>query len=219
MKKNITYSLDSIEIKHLMNSDIRLNKLISYIGPLSIKKIDNPYHFLVSQIIGQMLSKKAAESIYNRLTNICGEDINPQIIISHKNEIIEIGLSKSKYSYIIELSNYIISHPAFLKGLETKSDEQVISELTSIKGIGIWTAKMYLIFYLNRLDILPLEDSAFLQGLKWIAPQDLSASNDIIIYTAKWKPYTSIAARYLYKAVDLNYTKKDFITWSEETNE
>lgn len=81
-------------------------------------------------------------------------------------------------------------------------DEAVIKRLTSIRGIGTWSAKMYLIFVLNRLDILPFEDGAFLQAYKWLYKTDDLKSSSIVAKCAPWKPYSSLAARYLYRALD-----------------
>ena len=86
----------------------------------------------------------------------------------------------------------------------------MIKELTKIKGIGVWTAKMYLLFVLNREDILPYEDVAFLQGFSWAyETKDLSPAT-VKKKCRKWKPYSSIAARYLYRALDTGLTKQAF---------
>lgn len=91
-----------------------------------------------------------------------------------------------------------------------KDDEEVIKELTTIRGIGKWTAKMYLLFVLDRQDILPIEDGAFLQSYKWLYKTDDISRTSIEKKCKKWKPYSSIATRYLYRALDIGMTKREF---------
>lgn len=98
--------------------------------------------------------------------------------------------------------------------LETLPDREVIKYLTAIKGIGNWTAKMYLIFFLQREDVLPYEDVAFLQAYKWLYNTKVVKPESIGRRCRIWKPYTSIGARYLYRALDSGLTKipiKDFL--------
>ena len=90
------------------------------------------------------------------------------------------------------------------------TDSEIMKSLTSIKGIGNWTAKMYLIFVLNRPDILPVEDVAFLQAYQWLYKTDDRTPKSVQKKCNKWKPYSSIAARYLYRALDGGLTKEEF---------
>ena len=90
------------------------------------------------------------------------------------------------------------------------TDEAALKELVSLHGIGIWTAKMYLIFVLDRQDILPFEDVAFLQSYKWLYKAEDVSKASIEKKCKKWKPYSSIAARFLYRALDMGFTKKEF---------
>ena len=96
-----------------------------------------------------------------------------------------------------------------LEELSLLSDNDVIQKLTALKGIGNWTAKMYLIFVLNRNDILPFEDAAFLQGFRWLYDLEKVTKAEVIDISKKWHPYSSIAARYLYRAVDMGFIKKE----------
>ena len=90
------------------------------------------------------------------------------------------------------------------------SDEKVLKELTRLRGIGTWSAKMYLIFTLDRKDVLPYEDVAFLQPYSWLYKTDDLKPASIIKRCKKWKPYSSIAARYFYYALDMGLTKQEF---------
>lgn len=97
-----------------------------------------------------------------------------------------------------------------LSELQNLSDDEVIKKLTSLRGIGLWTAKMYLIFVLNRQNVLPVEDVAFLQSYKWMYKTDDISKDSVIKKCEKWSPYSSIAARYLYRALDTDLTKNEF---------
>ena len=97
-----------------------------------------------------------------------------------------------------------------LSDLTKLSDLEVIKKLTKYRGIGNWTAKMYLIFVLNRQDILPYEDGAFIQAYKWLYKTDDISPKAVEKKCRKWKHYSSIAARYMYRALDLGFTKDEF---------
>lgn len=94
--------------------------------------------------------------------------------------------------------------------LAEMSDSEVIRKLTSYRGIGNWTAKMYLIFVLGRQDVLPFEDGAFLQSYRWLYKTEDCTAVAVKKRCQKWKPYSSIAARYLYRVLDLGMTKEEF---------
>ena len=94
--------------------------------------------------------------------------------------------------------------------MDTLSDEEVICSLTKLHGIGNWTAKMFLIFVLNRPDILPVEDGAFLQTYRWVYKTDDCSEKAVSKKCQKWKPYSSIASRFFYQALDAGLTKKEF---------
>ena len=199
----ITYSITSPEVKSLCDSDARLAEAISLYGDLSYSLHTNRFSFLVETIIGQMLSNKAADAITSRLYRLCGGDISVDNIINLEQATIKgIGLSEQKTGYIKNLADLVFEHPAYFDDLNEFDDVQIMKSLTSIRGIGTWSAKMYLIFALDRSDVLPFEDGAFLQAYK-----RLYATNDVnpasIINRCKpWKPYSSLAARYLYRVLD-----------------
>jgi DNA-3-methyladenine glycosylase II len=202
------HKLDSPEIMHLRANDARLNKLISRYGELRYSLHNDSFAFLVETIIGQMLSSIAADAISERMHRLCDGNLSPMNVLGQKhNDLREIGLSNAKAQYIFALAEHILNRPTYFKSLEQLSDDEVINELTSLKGLGSWSAKMYLIFMLDRKDVLPYEDGAFLQAYKW-----LYSVNDISVSSIKktctcWSPWTSIASRYLYRALDSGYTK------------
>lgn len=158
-----------------------------------------------------MLSKKAANIIYGRLEVLCDGPVCPDIINRLSDEqILHIGTSRRKVKAIRCLTQEIGCGNIALSDFEGLSDADVMSKLTSVHGIGTWTAKMYLMFVLDRQDILPFEDAAFLQGYGWAYGTDDYSPVSIQKKCKKWKPYSSIAARYMYRALDRGLTKVNF---------
>lgn len=211
MPNTITLTPESESIQYLCKKDKRLAKVISTIGPISYHPYDDGYAFLVHEIIEQMLSVKAGAKIYERLETLCAGSITPGAINRLSDEEIRsTGTSSAKVSYIRSLTAAVISGALDLSSLVSMTDSEIIKTLTAIKGIGNWTAKMYLIFVLDRPDVLPTEDVAFLQAYQWLYKTDDRTPESVRRKCKKWKPYSSIAARYLYRALDGGYTKEEF---------
>lgn len=202
----------SASIKYLCQKDKRLNKVISDIGPISYTPhTDDAYSFLVHEIIEQMLSVKAGAKIYERLEALCGGVVTPDTVKALSDEEIKgIGTSSFKVGYIRSLTNAVDTGELVFEDLADMSDLQVIKKLTAIRGIGKWSAKMYLIFALDRQDILPTEDVAFLQSYEWLYKTKDRSEDVVKKRCKKWSPYSSIAARYLYRALDMGMTKDEF---------
>ena len=195
-------------ILHLKKSDSRLSIVIDTIGVVQFQKQTDSFCFLVSEIVGQMLSIGVKKVVYNRLKELCNNSITPISICSLSIEQLRgIGLSTSKSNYILNLASLVVNNQIDFASLETLPDAEVIKYLTTIKGIGNWTAKMYLLFFLQREDVLPYEDGAFLQAYKWLYNTKVIKPESIARRCKKWKPYTSIGARYMYRALDTGLTK------------
>lgn len=211
MVESVLLGEDSPAVIHILNRDKRMAKLITLIGPIEYVLPSCYYEFLVSQIVNQMLSNKASDAIFDRLVHRCGGIIKPQSISALSDEEIKaVGLSSLKVNYIRNLTSAIEDGSINFDNHQTMSDNDVIKELTHIKGLGEWSAKMYLLFALNRQDILPFEDVAFLQAYKWLYKTDDTHPNSISKRCKKWKPYSSVAARYLYRALEQGFTKEEF---------
>ena len=203
---------DCKQILHLCKRDKRLAKVIKMVGPITYSVSNkDPYVFLLHEIIEQMLSIKAGTKIFGRLEDLCEGAITPDKVNKLTDEQIKcIGTSNSKVLSIRNLTNKIISGELNLYELNKSSDEIITKSLLSLRGIGNWTVKMYLLFILDRQDILPYEDAAFLQSYCWMYKTNDKAKESIIKKCQKWKPYSSIAARYLYRALDMGLTKEEF---------
>lgn len=205
----LTY--DSPEVRQLCRKDKRLAKAISQVGPITYTLARDEYAFLVHEIIEQMLSVKAGGKIYDRLNMLCDGGVIPESISALSDEDIRgAGVSSAKAAYIRNMTNAVLSGDLDFAALRSMPDKDVIKMLTSLRGIGDWTAKMYLIFVLDRQDVLPFEDGAFLQSYRWLYKTADCSPEAVKKKCAKWKPYSSIAARYLYRVLDLGLTKKEF---------
>lgn len=211
MNNTITLTDSSPSIQHLCKRDKRLAKIIGMIGDISYKPYDDPFKFLVHEIIEQMLSVKAGRKISSRLEEMCNGAITPETINNFSaNEIQAIGTLSAKAQYIKDLANSVVHKDLVFEILDSLPDKEIIKELTKLRGIGEWTAHMYLIFVLDRQDILPTTDVAFLQVYEWLYKTDDRSKTSVEKKCKKWKPYSSIAVRYFYHALDEGYTKEEF---------
>ena len=211
MQNIITLDMNTPSVQYLCRKDKRMAKVISMVGTISYTPHNNPYSFLVHEIIEQMLSVKAGQKIYARLEALCDGDISPNRVAKlSDDEIRSIGTSKPKVTYICSITDAIICKELVFEELAEMSDAEVMMALTKIRGVGSWTAKMYLIFVLNRPDVLPWEDGAFLQSYRWMYKTDAISRKSVEQKCRKWKPYSSIGARFLYRALDMGLTKSEF---------
>jgi DNA-3-methyladenine glycosylase II len=205
-------------LEHLKRADSRLGKVIEEIGDLQINTY-NPSSdellFLIREIIGQMISSGVKKVIWQRLKDLCDNEVSSETLTNLTIEQLRsIGLSNAKSGYILNLANLVSDKTINFDYINSLDDEGVIKELTKIKGIGKWTSKMYLIFFLLREDVLPYEDGAFIQAYKWLYNTQKVTPDSISRKCKKWKPYQSIGARYMYQALDRGFTNipvKEFL--------
>src|SRR6476661_7231373 len=183
-------------IHYLSQKDFKLGSIIQSIVAYSRKTNVNPFESLLQSIISQQLSGKAAKAIYIRFKNYYNNILpTPQQIISTPNEIlrVQIGLSYKKIEYIKELSSRIANGKLDFASLINNSDEEVIAELLKVKGIGRWTAEMFLIFCLQREDVIPLGDLGVKKAIqKLYNLSELPTHQYMLEVFSRWKPYRSI---------------------------
>lgn len=152
----------------------------------------------------------------DRLAEMCDGIISIKTVGKlNAAELKSIGISSAKVLYITSLLKAVESGDLVLDEMAEKDDVEVIKELKKIKGIGNWTAKMFLLFVLGRQNVLPYEDGAFLQGYKWLYKTEDISADAVKKRCKRWEPYSSIAARYMYKAVDYGFIKKPFHLYKE----
>lgn len=191
-----------------LKRDSKLAKIITEIGEYKISLTKNPYESLVEAIITQQLSGKAAESISKRFKNLFGKFPKPADVLKiPDSRLRSAGLSTMKVRYIKDLSKRIVSKDLNITSLKNLSDEDVILQLTQVKGIGRWTAEMFLIFSLGRQDVLPVGDLGLKKGIQRLYRlSDLPNEDKIAQIAQKWKPYRTIATWYIWKSLN-NFDK------------
>ena len=192
-------------LKHLKQNDRGMRRLIEeFETPVLIKDI-NYFEALVRSIVYQQLSGKAAATIHKRFKGLFNKDQNlsPSIVLEKSHdELSSVGLSSQKASYIHNIAN------AFKAGIvpdniETISDDKVIECLTTIKGVGLWTAQMFLMFTLNRPDVFPVTDLGIQKGFQLYFQLDELPKPDLMIKKAEpWVPYRTLASWYLWRLVE-----------------
>lgn len=200
--------MNSRNVRHIRKGDKDMARLIERIGPLDFipAKERTLFAALTKSIIGQLLSRSAAKAILTRLA----EQL-PSGHVLKAGEVLELpestmrlaGLSATKTATVRELARKTVEgmlpDPA---RLERMSDEEIIQELVTIKGIGRWTVEMLLIFTLGREDVLPAGDLGVRKGFALTYRQrELPAPKEILAYGEKWRPYRTTATLYLYEAV------------------
>lgn len=201
-------------MKHIVEANLHLSKdkvLKKIVGKIDLGKRKYPtniYHSLLSSIISQQLSTKAASTIKDRFFNLFPNGkLQPQLVLKTSEERLRsAGLSSQKLGYIKSLSEYFINQPQEKAKWSKKSDEEIIQELTSIKGIGKWTVQMLLMFTLDRSDVLPVDDliirNKIVEHYK-ITSTGKVQNQDIEIIAEKWKPFRSYACYYFWASKDL----------------
>jgi DNA-3-methyladenine glycosylase II len=191
--------------KFLSNVDPQLAEVIKSVGQYSIKIRNNAFQTLVESIIYQQLAGTAAKVVYGRFIKYYdGAMPTPiQILSSSDTELkSKVGLSNQKIEYIKDLSTRIKDGRLSLEMLRSMTDEEVINSLQQVKGIGRWTAEMFLIFYLGRQDILPVTDLGIRKAIqKLYSLSELPMPPTMLAISQPWKPYRSIATWYLWKSL------------------
>jgi DNA-3-methyladenine glycosylase II len=198
-------SVDDIITKYLSQSDPRLGEVIGTVGGYSIKLRKDPFQSLVESIIYQQLAGSAASIIYGRFIKYYNNSPPlPEQILSTPGAVLKssIGLSNKKIEYIKDLSARITDRTLDLVLLYEKTDEEIIAQLIQVKGIGRWTAEMFLIFCLGRLDVLPVTDLGIRKAMQKIyALPELPKPSEMLAISQPWRPYRSVATWYLWKSV------------------
>jgi len=197
-------------VEHLLTADPVLGALVKAHGPLDSEqrrrgRPAEAYGALLRSIVGQQLSTKAARTIYERLIGrYGGQTPAPQeILATDPEELRGVGLSRAKAGYLRSLAEHVVGGRLELDRLTELEDDEVITQLTAVKGLGPWTAHMFLIFHLSRPDVLPVGDLGVrravelaynLEGLPSVAELERIAE--------PWRPYRSLASLYLWRSLD-----------------
>jgi DNA-3-methyladenine glycosylase II len=196
-------------IRKLGASDPILKKIIDINRDKVLTTRRNAFDTLIKAIIGQQISVKAAESVYNKLVDRIGPKVNPKIVQSCQRETLkQVGLSRQKVDYILNISEFFIQNPDLVSDeyLEIASIADITNNFIKIKGIGSWTVEMFLIFYAMKPDILPLKDIGLLNAIKNVYNLRQLSKEDqlekIVEISDCWRPYRTVATWYLWLFID-----------------
>ena len=189
--------------KHLILNDKELGKIIRQYPKDFLFTKSDPFYTLSRSIIGQQISVKAAQAVWDRYENKI-KNVTPKNTLStHYMTLKSCGLSRQKILYLKSLSKAFNEQSINPKKWDHYSDEQIIDELTIIKGIGRWTAEMFLIFNLCRPDIFPLDDLGLIKGICNCYNLNYPITKEHALkLSLKWKPYRSVATWYFWRSLD-----------------
>ena len=191
-------------IIHLKKTDPVLRRIIERVGPYRIGFREPTFDTLVRSIVYQQLSGKVANVIFNRLTEAAGSKLTPEAVLKLKPaKLRAIGLSRQKSSYILDLARHTQKGSVTFETIHQLSDEEVVEHLTAVKGIGVWTAHMFLLFALQRPDVLPTGDLGIRMAIrKAYGLDELPHPKHIEEIAVRWRPYCSVATWYLWRSLE-----------------
>lgn len=192
-------------LNHLKNCDPVMRGIIERVGPFRMEYGPPEFHSLAESILYQQLNGKAAATIFARFVALTGDPVTPQGILKLSLEQLRgVGLSKQKSAYLRDLADKTASGLLDFSKLADLPDEEVIAHLTQVKGIGIWTAQMFLMFTLRRPDVLPTGDYGVQAAIKkHYRKRKLPKPKDMEKIARRWAPYRSIACWYLWRSLDI----------------
>jgi len=211
LQEIIHFDLSNKQVCDLLSTDIKLKKIFLYIKTADIIIETDGFQCLTKYIIGQQISDKTREKIWQNLCNRY-PNFTPNSIINVNNaELNSIGIPQHKISYIKNLANGIICKDIDIENFEKYTNEQIIKKLTQIKGIGKWTVEMYLIFSLKRRNVVATTDGTIRRVLKWMYNlETLPDKKETERYFKKWEENAIIVSAYFWKAIALNLTSTPF---------
>lgn len=190
-------------VSFFQKNDPALSKLANSIGELPDRRVEDPYLSLVDAIVSQQISTAAAANIFKRLKSRFGGVLEPGVLRNlDLEEFRECGVSRQKAGYIISISEHFQDRSDEMERLPEMSDAEVVSALTQIKGIGEWTAQMFLMFTLSRPDVFPVKDFAIRKAMHQLYGWKSERKHSTLINKAKkWQPYRSYACLYLWQSL------------------
>lgn len=192
-------------ILYLKKSDPILRAIIERVGPFRMEFGEPTFHSLAESILYQQLNGKSAVTIFKRFTDRTGDPVTPEGILKLTDaEMRAVGLSKQKTSYLRDLAEKTKAGLLEFERLGELTDAEVIEHLTQVKGVGVWTAHMFLMFTLRRPDVLPTGDYGIQMAIKkYYHKRKLPKPKDMEKIAKPWSPYRSIACWYLWRSLDI----------------
>ena len=190
--------------KYLMKKDRVMRRLIPQFGDACLASRGDAFVTLARSIVGQQISVKAAQSVWDRFIALLPKKITPASVLKLRiDDMRGAGLSARKVEYLVDLAMHFSDRLVHVNQWGSRDDEAVIAELVAIRGIGRWTAEMFLIFHLMRPNVLPLDDLGLIKGISqnYFSGEAVSRSDAREVAQA-WDPYRSVATWYMWRSLD-----------------
>jgi DNA-3-methyladenine glycosylase II len=189
--------------KHLMKKDRVMKRLIPQFGQACLRSRGDAFATLARSVVGQQISVKAAQTVWDRFAKL-PEQMCPSHVLKLKiDDMRGAGLSARKVEYLVDLALHFDNGAVHSEAWSAMEDEAIISELVAIRGIGRWTAEMFLIFHLMRPDVLPLDDVGLINGIsKSYFSGDVVSRSDAREVSLAWGPYRTVATWYIWRSLD-----------------
>ncbi len=189
--------------RHLMKKDRVMKRLIPQFGDATLQTRGDAFTTLARSIVGQQISVKAAQTVWDRFAKL-PRKVTPANVLKLKvDDMRAAGLSARKVEYLVDLALKFDAGAVHVKSWEEMDDEAIIAELVAIRGIGRWTAEIFLMFHLMRPNVLPLDDVGLINGISksYFSGESVSRS-DAREVAAAWSPYCSVATWYIWRSLD-----------------
>ncbi|RST56814.1 DNA-3-methyladenine glycosylase 2 family protein [Variovorax sp. MHTC-1] len=189
--------------KHLAKKDRVMKRLIPQFGDACLESRGDAFTTLARSIVGQQISVKAAQSVWDRFATLPRRMTPANVLKLKVDDMRAAGLSARKIEYLVDLALHFDSGIVHVDAWEDMSDEMIVAELVAIRGIGRWTAEMFLIFHLMRPNVLPLDDAGLINGISqsYFSGDPVSRSDAREVAVA-WAPYCSVATWYIWRSLD-----------------
>ena len=189
--------------KHLVKKDRVMKRLIPQFGDACLQTRGDAFVTLARSIVGQQISVKSAQTVWDRFA-LLPRKMTPANVLKLKvDDMRAAGLSVRKVEYLVDLALHFDNGALHVKDWDGMGDEEIIAELVAIRGIGRWTAEMFLIFHLMRPNVLPLDDDGLIQGISHnYFSGDVVSRSDAREVAAAWAPYCSVATWYIWRSLD-----------------
>ena len=189
--------------RHLVKSDRVMKRLIPQFGQARLESRGDAFVTLARSIVGQQISVKAAQTVWDRFTQLSRRLTPSQVLKLKVDDMRAAGLSARKVEYLVDLALHFEQGQVSVKAWTQMSDDDIINELVAIRGIGRWTAEMFLIFHLMRPNVLPLDDVGLINGISrnYFSGEAVSRS-EVREVAQAWAPYCSVATWYIWRSLD-----------------
>ena len=189
--------------KHLMKKDRVMKRLIPQFGQACLQSRGDAFATLARSVVGQQISVKAAQTVWDRFAKLPQQMTPAQVLRLKIDDMRAAGLSARKVEYLVDLALHFDNGLVHVEDWVAMDDEAIIDELVAIRGIGRWTAEMFLIFHLMRPNVLPLDDVGLINGIsKSYFSGEVVSRSDAREVALAWAPYRTVATWYIWRSLD-----------------